>query len=217
MRVEPATLDVIEAVPRLRRYALSLCRSPDWADDLVQDTLLKALSHCDRFERGTNLDAWLFTILRNTYFVAYRKRRCEVEDVEGGYASRLTSLPDQEEHLAFEDFRRALMKLTPRSREALLLIGVEGISYEDAASSCGCKVGTIKSRVSRARTRLAERLHLVDGFDLGPDWVTRAALQHASSERKVKLAPSAGPSRGGRNGCEYRQRALEARVRVHEP
>jgi RNA polymerase sigma-70 factor (ECF subfamily) len=178
MSLEPALRDaLLAAVPSLRAFGISLCGQVDRADDLVQDTLLRALANIDRFERGTNLNAWLFTILRNLFHSEYRKRRREVEDPEGSYAARLKTQPEQGSRLDFEDFRAALAKLPHDQREALLLVGASGFSYEEAAEICGCAVGTIKSRVNRARSRLGALLALNDAEDLGPDKVTRAALQ----------------------------------------
>ena len=175
---EPELRDaLLAAVPSLRAFAISLSGQVDRADDLVQDTLLRALANIDRFERGTNLNAWLFTILRNLFHSEYRKRRREVEDPDGSYAARLTVHPEQGSRLDFEDFRTALAKLPPDQREALLLIGASGFSYEEAAQICECAVGTIKSRVNRARSRLAQLLAVEDVEDLGPDSMTRAALQ----------------------------------------
>lgn len=169
--------DMLKAVPGLRAFAISLSGHVDRADDLVQDTLLRALSNLHRFEIGTNLNAWLFTILRNLFHSEYRKRRREVEDADGSYAARLSSHPEQGGHLDFEDFKIALEKLPPDQKEALLLVGASGFSYEEAANICGCAVGTIKSRVNRARSRLAAMLAVTDVEDLGPDRLTRAALQ----------------------------------------
>ena len=178
MTPEPAIRDaILAAVPSLRAFAISLSGQVDRADDLVQDTLLRALSNIDRFERGTNLNAWLFTILRNLFHSEYRKRRREVEDPDGAYASRLKVQPEQGSRLDFEDFRAALDRLPHDQREALLLVGASGFSYEEAATICGCAVGTIKSRVNRARSRLAAILTVEDVEDLGPDRMTRAALQ----------------------------------------
>jgi RNA polymerase sigma-70 factor (ECF subfamily) len=150
---------LLAAVPSLRAFAISLSGQVDRADDLVQDTILRALSNLHRFERGTNLNAWLFTILRNLFHSEYRKRRREVEDPDGSYAGRLKVQPEQGSRLDFEDFRTALAKLPSDQREALLLVGASGFSYEEAASICGCAVGTIKSRVNRARFRLASLLN----------------------------------------------------------
>src|SRR5215212_5241297 len=178
MTPEPALRDaLLAAVPSLRAFAISLCGQVDRADDLVQDTLLRALSNIDRFERGTNLNAWLFTILRNLFHSEYRKRRREVEDPDGSYAGRLKIQPEQGSRLDFEDFRAALNRLPHDQREAVLLVGASGFSYEEAANICGCAVGTIKSRVNRARVRLAEMLDIEGADDFGPDVATRAALQ----------------------------------------
>ena len=149
---------LVNAIPNLRAFAISLTGNHSHAADLVQETLLKAWTHRADFQEGTNLRAWLFTILRNTYFTGIRKSRREVQDVDGEAAGRLVSLPEQLGHLDLADFRTALQKLSPDQREALLLIGAEGFSYEEAAVVCGCAVGTIKSRVNRARLRLAELL-----------------------------------------------------------
>lgn len=168
---------LLAAVPGLRAFAISLSGQVDKADDLVQDTLLRALSNLHRFERGTNLNAWLFTILRNLFHSEYRKRRREIADSDGSYAGRLKVQPEQGSHLDFEDFRTALFQLPSDQREALLLVGASGFSYEEAAGICDCAVGTIKSRVNRARIRLAALLNVEDIDDLGPDSMTRAALQ----------------------------------------
>ena len=177
MKLDPAIRDqVLGTVPSLRAFAISLCGNIDRADDLVQETLLRALSHIDSFEPGTNMPAWLFTILRNLFRSEYRKRRREVEDADGRYAESLRSHPEQTGHVEFGEFRAALSKLPSDQREALILVGASGFSYEDAASICGCAVGTIKSRVNRARTRLADLLAIDSVDDFGPDRATRAVL-----------------------------------------
>ena len=178
MTPEPALRDaLLAAVLSLRAFAISLCGQVDRADDLVQDTLLRALSNLDRFEPGTNLNAWLFTILRNLFHSEYRKRRREVEDPDGSYAGRLKAQPEQSSRLDLEVFRDALGKLPHDQREALLLVGASGFSYEEAAQICRCAIGTIKSRVNRARVRLSALLAVEDVEDLGPDRMTRTALQ----------------------------------------
>jgi RNA polymerase sigma-70 factor, ECF subfamily len=144
----------------LRAFAVSLCGDKERADDLVQETLFKAWNHLDSFKEGTNLKAWLFTILRNTYFSERRKRRREVEDADGTYAGRLATHPEQHGHMDMQDFRAVLVRLPDDQREALILVGAAGFSYEEAAEICGCAVGTIKSRVNRARNRLADMLGL---------------------------------------------------------
>jgi RNA polymerase sigma-70 factor (ECF subfamily) len=181
MTIEPDIRDqLLNAIPNLRAFAISLCGHRDRADDLVQDTLVKAWANMHRFERGTNLNAWLFTILRNAFFSEHRKLRREVEDVDGSYAEGLVAIPEQEGRLNLDDFRKALMTLSADQREALLLVGAEGMTYDEAAEICGCAVGTIKSRVNRARSRLAEILCLKDVDDLGPDSVIMAALPLAA-------------------------------------
>jgi len=122
------------------------------------------------------MPAWLFTILRNLFRSEYRKRRREVEDAEGRYAETLKSHPEQTGHVEFNEFRGALAKLPSDQREALILVGASGFSYEEAAAICGCAVGTIKSRVNRARTRLADLLAIDSIDDFGPDRATRAVL-----------------------------------------
>ena len=162
---------LVGTIPNLRAFAISLTGDHHLANDLVQETLLKAWSNRDKFIPGTNLKAWLFTILRNTYFSEIRKKRREVQDVDGEAAARLVSLPEQHGHLDLADFRKALVQLSPDQREALLLIGAEGFSYEEAAEISGCAVGTVKSRVNRARTRLAELMGITSVEDIGPDVV----------------------------------------------
>jgi RNA polymerase sigma-70 factor (ECF subfamily) len=136
----------LATVPSLRAFAISLCGNVDRADDLVQETLLHAWANLDSFRPGTNMSAWLFTILRNLFRSEYRKRRREVEDADGFYAESMTSPPDQSGHLEMDEFRRALELLPTEQRESLILVGASGFSYEQAAQICGCAVGTIKSR-----------------------------------------------------------------------
>ena len=167
---------MLAAVPSLRAFAISLCGNVDRADDLVQETLLRAWANLSSFQPGTSMSAWLFTILRNLFRSEYRKRRREVEDVDSSYAESLTSLPDQNSRLEINEFRKALRLLPPEQRESLILVGASGFSYEEAAQICGCAVGTIKSRVNRARTRLAEILSIDSASDFGPDYETRAVV-----------------------------------------
>ena len=156
----------------------------DRADDLVQETLLRALANINSFQPGTNMSAWLFTILRNHFRSEYRKRRREVEDSEGRYAETLKSQPEQHGQVEFREFRDALAQLPADQREALILVGASGFSYEEAANICGCAVGTIKSRVNRARTRLAELMSIDGADDFGPDETTRACSPAAAGDPK---------------------------------
>jgi RNA polymerase sigma-70 factor (ECF subfamily) len=174
--------DLLSVTPRLRAFARSLVGDHDRADDLVQDTILRALQKQDGFEPGTKLQAWLFTILRNLFYSDYRRRKREVEDVDDLYAAKLSTLPEQPGCAEFEALRSALARLSDEQREAVLLVGAQGYSYEQAAEICGAPLGTIKSRVNRARKRLAELLGHEHDSDVGPDGVMQAAL---------------GPSRGG--------------------
>lgn len=172
---EPIRTALVAAIPNLRAFALSLTGDPTVANDLVQETMLKAWANRDKFDPETNLRAWLFTILRNTYFSLFRKRRREVQDVDGA-AATLATPPEQNGHMDMQDFKRALAELSEDQREALLLIGAEGFSYEEAAAISGCAVGTVKSRVNRARARLAELMSIGGVDDIGPERGARAAL-----------------------------------------
>lgn len=149
---------LLAAVPHLRAFAIGLCGKADSADDLVQETLVRAWANRAGFQPGTNLTAWLYAILRNAFYTEFRKRRHEVADTDGQYAAMRAHRPLQESHIAFQEFRVALAKLPDDQREAVLLVGSSGLSYEQAAQICGCALGTMKSRVYRARVRLAAML-----------------------------------------------------------
>jgi len=145
-------------VPHLRAFARGLCGRPDMADDLVQETLMKAWAAQERFEPGTSMRAWTFVILRNAYLTDMRRNRFRGEYDENVAERILTAPAGQEEPIHLSDMHRALLTLPPERREALLLVGAGGFSYEEAANICGCAVGTIKSRVGRARAALNEML-----------------------------------------------------------
>jgi RNA polymerase sigma-70 factor, ECF subfamily len=167
---------MLAAIPSLRAFAVSLSGSVDRADDLVQETLLRAIASIHSFQPGSHMSAWLITILRNQFRSEYRKRRREVEDAGGDYVDSLKSPPEQPGRVELGELRAALAKLPFNQREALLLVGAAGFSYEEAAAICESALGTIKSRVNRARTRLSELL-AIDGADqFGPDHATRAVL-----------------------------------------
>jgi RNA polymerase sigma-70 factor (ECF subfamily) len=157
-RADDMSSQLISSLPMLRAFARSLSGDRVRADDLVQETIARALANRDKFTPGTNLNAWLVTILRNHFYSEGRKRRREVEDADGKFAGTLAVLPGQESHLDMADFMKALNTLADEQREALILVGASGFSYEDAAAICGVRVGTIKSRVSRARVRLLDIL-----------------------------------------------------------
>ena len=148
--------DLLAAIPRLRAFAVGLCGTTDRAQDLVQETLARAWANLSSFQPGTNMPAWLYTILRNEFYTEFRKQRHEVPDPDGALAASLVSAPSQESRVEFADLREAIGRLAPPQREAILMVGANGMSYEEAAEACHCAVGTMKSRVYRARMRLAE-------------------------------------------------------------
>jgi RNA polymerase sigma-70 factor (ECF subfamily) len=198
MSIDPKVRDeMLATVPALRAFAMSLCRDVDRADDLVQTTLLRAWGHIDSFEAGTNMAAWLFTILRNGFNSEYRKHRREVADVDGVYAASLTSPPEQEAHVELEEFREALGRLPVEQCEALVLVGASGFSYEQAAEICGCAVGTIKSRVNRARSKLVEIMSIesvdieaVDTESVDTEAVDIEAADDVAPDREYRDAQS---------------------------
>jgi RNA polymerase sigma-70 factor (ECF subfamily) len=154
-------------VPRLRAFGTTLSGSTSAADDLVQETLAKAWKHRGSFARGTNLRAWLFTILRNTFRSQRRKLGREIGD-DGRFAERLSAPARQHGHLDMVALRAALGQLPRDQRKAVILIGVVGCSYEEAAAICATAEGTMKSRVNRARRRLAGLLEIAPGSPHGP-------------------------------------------------
>jgi RNA polymerase sigma-70 factor (ECF subfamily) len=161
--------EMLAALPSLRAFAMSLIGRHDRADDLVQDTIMKAWAKQDHFEMGTNMKAWLFTILRNELYSQMRKRGREVQDSDGYFTESLAQHPAQYGSLDLQDFKRALDMLPPDQREAIVLVGASGFSYEEAAEICGCALGTIKSRVNRARQRLQDILQISGEGEYGPD------------------------------------------------
>jgi RNA polymerase sigma-70 factor, ECF subfamily len=166
----------IAAIPNLRAFAVSLCGNLERADDLVQETMLKAFKNIDTFQEGTNLKAWLFTILRNTYFSELRQLKREVEDADGMHAGRAAVHPAQHGHMDMCELQDALKLLQDDQREALVLVCAAGMSYEEAAAIAGCAVGTIKSRVNRARAKLSEIMGITSAEEFGPDTATEAIL-----------------------------------------
>ncbi len=164
--------DLLAAIPSLRAFAVSLSQNADKADDLVQETLVKAWDKHESFQPGTNLKAWLFTILRNEFYSQMRKRGREVQDSDGLMTAKLAVHPSQHGQLDLQDFRSALEQLPEDQREAIILIGASGFSYEEAAEICDCAIGTIKSRVSRARARLQDILRISGEADFGPDSIS---------------------------------------------
>ncbi len=171
--------ELTEVVPHLRAFARGLCGRPDMADDLVQETMLKAWAAQERFNPGTSMRAWTFVILRNAYLTDMRRNRFR-GDYDEGVAERILTAPaGQEEPIHLSDLHRALLTLPPERREALLLVGAGGFSYEEAANICGCAVGTIKSRVGRARAALTDMLNegTIPQRSIDDDTAHRAILE----------------------------------------
>lgn len=168
--------DVVALIPTLRAFAFSLSRNAADADDLVQETLVKAWTNRDKFAEGTNLRAWLFTILRNTFYTAVVRRKREVPDENGALAERQSSPPSQDWCMALSNLHDALSELPDEHREALVLVGGAGLTYEEAAEICGCALGTIKSRVNRARARLLKIMDADEASDV-------MAFDHAEAHR----------------------------------
>lgn len=148
--------DIVDALPSLRNFARSLTRNGANAEDLVQETMLKALTNFDKFADGTNIRAWLFTIMRNTFYSDLRKTRREVSYIDCEASGMLSVNPPQENATAVNELAIVLRGLPDLQHQALLLVAVSGLSYEEAAQVSGCALGTMKSRVNRARCRLQE-------------------------------------------------------------
>jgi len=147
-----------QVIPHLRAFGRSLSGSRDLADDLVQETLLKAWAARKRFQAGTNMRAWTFIILRNLFLSQMRRARFKGEWDEITASKILAAPASQDKHIELGDMQRALMHLPQPQREALILVGAGGFAYEEAAEICGCAVGTIKSRVARGRVALESLL-----------------------------------------------------------
>lgn len=167
--------ELLASLKSLRAFSVSLCGNRDHADDLVQETVMKAWAKQSSFTMGTNMKAWLFTILRNEFYGQIRKSGREVADPDGSFTEKLAEHPAQFGKMDFMDFQDALSKLPEDQREAIILVGASGFAYEEAAEICGCAAGTIKSRVSRARTALQGMLEVEGSVDYGPDKTSAAA------------------------------------------
>ena len=186
---------MLSTIPDLRAFAFSLCGSRDQGDDLVQETLLRAWAHLTDFQEGTNMAAWLFTILRNHYVNECRRRRRWVEDVDGQFAGRVTTAPEQDGWAISTDLRQALTQLPVHQRDAVILVGGAGMSLEEAASICACEIGTIKSRVHRGRARLAELMASdPPGFDDDEAETQPAAIatprRHVAPDAALEAMPN---------------------------
>src|SRR5262245_54534507 len=170
MNMDPVVRDaMVAAIPRLRKFAASLA-SAQQADDLVQDTLLRACHKIGLFNPTTQMLPWLMAILRNQFYSEYRKRRKEIEDADGSYAEALVTGPSQIAHVEHAQVRAAMLKLPDEMREALIAVGWRGLSYQEAAQACDCPVGTIRSRVHRARACLAALLDVEGPVVSSVEW-----------------------------------------------
>lgn len=199
-------------IPHLRAFARSLTQDADSADDLVQDTIVRAMDACHQFTPGTNFKAWMFTILRNLHVNGLRRkyRTQPLDDV----SAALHSVPaGQDSSLEFADLKRALARMSHDQREVLVLVGAAGFSYEEAAAICGCAVGTIKSRLSRARRELMRLMvggSSTDGTRLAPRQAMRR-LRQVSDPRALlddidgRARASVGPPAHGRDDRPQRQ------------
>ncbi|SDX14977.1 sigma-70 family RNA polymerase sigma factor [Roseicitreum antarcticum] len=174
--------EIVQHLPSLRAYARSLTGETALADDLVQETVLKAWTKFGQYREGTNLRAWLFTILRNAHLSLRRKRMREVPDPDGAMVAQLSSRPDHDGRMALTELQAALHKLPVEQREALILVGALGFTVEEASETCGCAPGTIKSRANRGRKALAKMLHLDmdDAMTLAEQSAVTAAMGVAS-------------------------------------
>ena len=165
-KVDPRD-EIVEHVPALRAFARSLTQNPTRADDLVQDTVVRAWTKFDKFKEGTNLRAWLFTVQRNIFFSERRRAKWETQDTDGIHAGRLVQAPTQDGHMEFADFMDAFATLPDDQREALILVGASGFTYDEAAEIAGAATGTMKSRVNRGRQKLMELLKLDENDAIG--------------------------------------------------
>ena len=162
-------------LPRMRSFARFLCRREDLADDLVQDTVVRALTAAHQFQPGSNFKAWIFTIMHNQNISNFRRKRPQIASTEVDNPNTGQIAPNQIDALILRDLDSAMRKLAPAQREALVLVVVNGLSYEDAAQVCNCAIGTIKSRVARARTALQDMLMGRDGQSAAEDGPQEAA------------------------------------------
>jgi len=154
----PLETELLSLVPQLRAYARSLTRDAVNADDLVQETLVRALAHIHSYTPGTIMRAWLFTIMRNAFFTQMKKTQREQPGAEACVSDQLTSMPDHDRTIENKRLLRAVDALPDHYREVLILVVMLGESYQDTASLCGIEVGTVKSRVNRARNLVVEKL-----------------------------------------------------------
>jgi RNA polymerase sigma factor (sigma-70 family) len=169
--------EIIALLPALRAFARTFARNDNDADDLVQETLIKAISHLHQFTPGTKMKSWMFTIMRNTFYSSVVRRKREGPSPNDGVQDLLKVEQTQEWSVRSGEVRRALMRLPQHQREVITLIGILGVSYEEAARIAKCNIGTVKSRLSRARAQLAREL----GEEC-PEGVLEASPQQVETE-----------------------------------
>jgi RNA polymerase sigma-70 factor, ECF subfamily len=180
--------EMVALMPQMHNFARSLCRDAVRAADLVQEALLRALSNVERFQPGTNLKAWLFTILRNEHYSQLRRQKFEAVGMDTSTLPEPSVLPNHDGEIELRELNDALSTLPTGQRTALLLVSASGLSYEEAAAICGCAVGTIKSRVARAREMLVE---LLDNSKPAP---RRCAPARAAQSPRAARASRALPA-----------------------
>ena len=146
--------ELVKLIPHLRAFARTLAGEPAGADDLAQDAMMKAWDARASFQMGTNMKAWTFMILRNQFYSEKRRSWRQTQLDQEAAERTLVAVDDPEAPVALDELRLSLAQLPPEQREALILVGAGGFAYEEAADICGCAVGTVKSRVSRARRAL---------------------------------------------------------------
>lgn len=161
-----ASEQVVEMIPFLRIYARNLTRGGPETDDLVQETLVKAIANIDRFQPGTNLRAWLFTIMRNSFLTGIMKRSREPVGGQDCVSGQVIAFPVHDAHMACNRAMQAISRLPSQYREALVLVFLVGESYQDVAQICDCAIGTVKSRISRGRQMIMDNLKVTELRDL---------------------------------------------------
>tara|TARA_B100000678_G_scaffold116006_1_gene97213 strand:- start:857 stop:1465 length:609 start_codon:yes stop_codon:yes gene_type:complete len=194
MKDEDFKSELASLIPHLRAFARNLCGDASSADDLAQEAMLKAWNARESYEEGTNLKAWTFTILRNAFYSEKRRSwRRQPLDPEVAEAT-LVSNSDPADHMELLALRNAILRLPEDQREALILVGAGGLAYEEAAEVCGCAVGTIKSRVSRARQALAVILETNEvGYNTDADISADEAFDDIMAQaHKLTSTPAAG-------------------------
>lgn len=193
--VEEFREELTAAIPYMRAFSRSLTGNEAAADDLTQDALVKAWRARERFRAGTNFRAWVFTIVRNQFYSDQRRSWRQAPWDEEKAKRTLSGPQGLDSMMALDELRRALIQLPEDQREAIVLVGAGGFAYEEAAQICGCAVGTIKSRVSRARKALAAMLE--EGADPLPDTAKGESATRAADLLMAEVDSLANGRRGG--------------------